>query len=90
VSYSIETSRSAQKELDRLNSKTYRVIARAIDSLAEQPRPNGSKKLTDSKNLWRIKIGRMRVVYYIDDVTKTLTIVRVVKRSENTYEGLLN
>lgn len=88
--YSIGTGRSAQKELDRLNPRTYQVIARVIDSLADQPRPNGAKKLTDSKNLWRIRVGRMRVIYSVDDVAQKVIILRVVKWSESTYEGLLN
>jgi len=90
LSYSIEAIHSAEKELNKLNSKIYRVIERIIDSLAEQPRPNGSKKLTDSKNLWRIRVGRMRVIYAVDDVQKKVTILRVAKRSEDTYDGLLN
>ena len=90
MSYSIEAIHSAEKELNRLDTKIYRIIERIIDSLAEQPRPNGSKKLTDSKNLWRIRVGRIRLIYSVDDIEKKVTIVRVVKRDESTYEGLLN
>ena len=90
MSYHIETGRSAQRELDHLNAKTYEAVALVISSLSEQPRPHGAKKLTDGSNLWRVRVGRLRVVYSIDDKAQNVTVVRVARRSEHSYKGLRN
>jgi mRNA interferase RelE/StbE len=62
-------------------------IARAIDSLANTPRPTGCKKLKGTE-LWRFRTGLYRVIYQINDKTKLITIVKAAKRKEDTYRGL--
>lgn len=67
--------------------RTQLEIARAIDGLANNPRPMGHRKLRGAE-LWRLRIGRYRVVYSIDDVAKLVTVVKVAPRREDTYHGL--
>ncbi len=43
----------------------------AIIALAHNPRLAGVKKLVGSRSDWRIRIGEYRIVYEIDDATKT-------------------
>jgi len=62
-------------------------IAGAIDRLANTPRPSGCKKLRGA-DLWRLRLGRYRVVYAIDDEAGTVIVVKVALRREGTYEGL--
>ncbi|MDP2936760.1 MAG: type II toxin-antitoxin system RelE/ParE family toxin, partial [Dehalococcoidia bacterium] len=76
MSYEIRLRRAAQKGLDVLPEGDYRTVAKAVSSLQENPRPPRIKKLADS-GLWRIRVGQYRVVYAIDDVSRTATIVRV-------------
>ncbi|MBE0480464.1 MAG: type II toxin-antitoxin system RelE/ParE family toxin [Dehalococcoidia bacterium] len=45
------------------------------------------KKLADS-GLWRIRIGRYRIVYAIDDKDQQIIIVKVARRKEDTDRGL--
>ena len=87
MSYQVSLRRVAQKQLDRIVSKDYLVIAEAISNLIPQPRPPGVKKLVQS-GLWRIRVGRYRVVYSIDDEERNVLIVRVARRTEDTYRGL--
>ena len=87
MSYEVRLRRAAQKELDSLSAKDYRAVARAIDSLESNPRPHRVKKLAGS-GLWRIRLGRYRIVYAIDDKSKSITVVRIAKRKEDTYKGL--
>ena len=87
MSYEVMLRRAAQKGLDALSERDYEIVAKAISTLEETPRPPRVKKLTDS-GLWRIRVGRYRIVYAIDDTTRVVTLVRVARRREDTYKGL--
>ena len=87
MSYEVRLRRAAQKELDSLSPKDYRAVARVIDSLESNPRPPRVKKLADS-GLWRVRLGKYRVVYAIDDTNKLVIVVRVARRREDTYKGI--
>jgi len=55
----------------------------AISALASDPRPNGCKKLKGSEGeLWRIRVGDYRVVYFIEDEIELVDIQRVRHRKE--------
>ena len=87
MNYETRLRRAAQKELDASFGRDYKMLARAVSSLEQNPRPPGVKKLADS-GLWRVRIGHYRIVYAIDDENKLVTIVRVARRKEGTYKGL--
>jgi mRNA interferase RelE/StbE len=80
--YSLEIKPSAQKELDELDDTVFARIDRKILGLASDPRPAGSKKLKGYKDHWRIRIGDHRVIYLIDDGSKTVTVVHVAHRRD--------
>ena len=50
-------------------------------SLAENPRPLGSRKLANRSEM-RLRIGDYRVLYLIDDVRGTVTISVIAHRRE--------
>jgi len=85
VSYQVRLRRVAQKQLDKLAQHDYEIVAEAISSLEQEPRPRGVKKLAES-GLWRIRVGQYRVVYAIDDRESLVTVVRVARRIEDTYK----
>lgn len=87
MGYQVLLRRAAQRQLDRLAEEEYTGIARVISSLEKEPRPRGVKKLAES-GLWRIRIGQYRLIYSINDREKTVILVRLVRRSEDTYRGL--
>jgi len=87
VTYEIVLRRAPQKELDTLSERDYQAVGKAISDLENVPRPARVKKLADS-GLWRIRVGQFRVVYAIDDEARTVTVVRVARRQEDTYKGL--
>jgi mRNA interferase RelE/StbE len=60
--YSVEIKQSAQKELDALDRTLFTRLDRKILALSGNPRPAGCKKLKGYKDLWRIRVGDMRVV----------------------------
>ena len=79
--YRIEIKRSAVKEIRRLPDTVLRRVTGAIGSLAEDPRPEGCKKLSGSEK-YRIRVGDYRIVYTIDDTVVTVYIIRVRHRRD--------
>jgi mRNA interferase RelE/StbE len=85
--YRIKTaSRRVERELDKVPPDTFERVAAAIKLLAETPRPPGVKKISD--NTFRIRVGRYRVIYVVDDTAQEVIITRIARRSETTYRGL--
>ena len=68
--YEIYVEKTAESDLKRLPTTTFPGIISKIKALAQNPRPSGCRKLTGSKNDWRIRSGDYRVLYEIDDKAK--------------------
>ena len=85
MAYRIEIIRAAQKQMLSLPRQAQVTIAHAVDSLAGVPRPPGCKKLRGTE-LWRLRRGRYRLVYCIDDEAKLVMVVKVAPRREDTYQ----
>ncbi|MEX2300385.1 MAG: type II toxin-antitoxin system RelE/ParE family toxin [Bryobacterales bacterium] len=73
---------SARKELEGLPDRFLRRVFLKIEILAENPRPAGCRKLRNSSDLWRVRVGDYRVVYSINDDARTVEILRVRHRRE--------
>ena len=83
--YVVEIKLSARKELDALTDNVLSRVIRKMDSLGQQPRPAGCKKLKGYKDQWRLRVGDWRVVYVIDDAAKLVSITRIAHRRD-VYE----
>ena len=58
-------------------------IEKVIDSLAEEPRPVGVKKLKGmDEDLFRIRLGDYRIIYSVEDEIKIVDIRRVGHRKD--------
>lgn len=79
--YKIEVKWSAQKELEQIPAPYNRKIVEAIDSLAEDPRPQNVKKLK-GEEAYRIRVADYRVVYTIEDVIKVVEVQRIRNRKD--------
>jgi mRNA interferase RelE/StbE len=82
VTYKIEFTKGARKEFKKLSQELQDRIQAEVDELANEPRPNGVKKLKGEENSYRIRIGDYRVVYEIYDNILLISIVKVKHRSE--------
>ncbi|MCH7640464.1 MAG: type II toxin-antitoxin system RelE/ParE family toxin [Bacteroidetes bacterium] len=58
----------------------------AIDHLQEEPRPRGTRQLTDEDNAWRIRVGQYRVIYEIQDDVLVVHVIRIAHPSK-AYRG---
>ena len=81
ASYRIVFKRSVAKDLRSIPKKDIQGILRRIEGLASDPRPVGAEKLTSSEKV-RIRQGKYRILYTIEDEIITITIVRVAHRRD--------
>ena len=79
--YRITIKKSAAKELEEIRKRDLRKIVKRIQSLAENPRPHGSQKLS-RKEQYRIRQGDYRIVYSIEDEDSLIDIVKIGHRRE--------
>ena len=78
--YKINIKKSANKDLDALDDNTYIRIDRNIQRLRNDPFPRGVKKLAGEENRYRIRVGKYRILYEIDQNDKTIVIYRIKLR----------
>jgi mRNA interferase RelE/StbE len=82
MKYSINFTKSAFKELEKLPKDIQSNVAEHIVQLADEPRPKGCKKLRGDENHWRIRVGNFRIVYFIEDNILTINIIRIRHRKD--------
>jgi len=82
--YQVTFARTARRELERLTIDIAVRILDKIQTLTDNPRPHGCKKLQGPTQLWRIRIGEYRVVYKIDDKNKEVD-VSVIRHQSDAY-----
>jgi mRNA-degrading endonuclease RelE of RelBE toxin-antitoxin system len=79
-------SRSVEKQFVAVSAEDReRVIAR-IRALADQPRPRGVKSL--ARDVFRLRVGRYRVIYKVLEKERVVLIGKIALRSEQTYRGV--
>lgn len=82
-SYRIQIKPSASKELDLIGTKKdrQRIVTR-IQKLADNPRPTGCEKLEAKEDKYRLRQGRYRVVYSIDDQRRLIIVIKIGHRKD--------
>ncbi len=81
--YSLTIKSSAAKELQEVSDKkTLTRLIEKIKSLATQPRPEGSEKLAGRSNLYRVRQGNYRVIYFVDDQSRVVDVLKVGHRRD--------
>ena len=83
--YAVIFAPRAAQDLERLTPLDAARLRRPILQLAFEPRPPGAAIVVGT-DLWRIRVGELRVIYRIDDAQ--IVVARVARRSERTYRRL--
>jgi len=76
ASYRLEWRKSTKKDLRDIPSRDIQKIIAAVEALADNPYPSGSKKLSGSKHAYRIRVGDYRIIY---DVFSEILIIEVIR-----------
>ena len=82
MTYSVEFTAAAARQVKKLPRPARDRVLDAIDGLADSPRPHGAKKLVGEQTAWRIRIGDYRVIYDVFDAELTVSVVRAAHRRE--------
>ena len=87
MSYAVQLEKSAARFLLRLrDAKLKSRLDEAIESLADDPRPPGCRKLAGTSDRYRVRVGDYRIVYRIDD-GKVTVLVLVIGHRREVYDG---
>jgi mRNA interferase RelE/StbE len=82
MTYEIITPKSVQKQIMALSTEMIVRIDETILELAENPRPDGVKKLKGTDRSYRIRVGDYRIVYNIYDKELVIVLIRCQHRRE--------
>ncbi|MGM0652004.1 MAG: type II toxin-antitoxin system RelE family toxin [Bacillota bacterium] len=79
--YKIFFKKSVEKDLNRIGKNELKKIIARITALADNPRPPGCEKLT-GLDRYRIRHGRNRILYSIQDHELTIWGIKVAHRKD--------
>ncbi len=81
-SFKLEVLRSVDREIRRIEKQVIPKLVHAIRNLSGNPFPVHSKKLRGAESKYRLRIGEYRVLYEINQKTKTVTVFSVCHRKD--------
>ena len=82
MSYEVQILPKAARQIKALSVEVRQDVTLTIQSLTNEPRPIGVKKLSGEKNIYRIRVGNYRVLYRIIDKVLVVVVVSVGHRRE--------
>ena len=86
MQYQVTWSATARKHLLALDKPVREQVGKAVDGLADDPRPASVKALIGMPGVLRIRTGNYRVLFSIDDDKRDVLIEDVRHRSK-AYGG---
>ena len=88
MSYALKISKEAEKDLKRLDKAIIRQIREKLEQLARNADAARHSELSgDLAGLFRVRIGKYRAVYMVDEKREELMIVRVGHREDLYNKG---
>ena len=82
MAYTLAFSPLAERQFRKFSKFLQKRLKPHIDALAADPRPAGSLKVAGEPNLYRIRIGDYRIVFYVWDRDEHVLIAKIAHRRE--------
>ncbi|WP_326597127.1 type II toxin-antitoxin system RelE family toxin [Streptomyces sp. NBC_01803] len=84
MSYKVEMTSGARRDLKRLDKKAQGQILNAIDALGRDPFGAGNdvKKMAGTSSTYRLRVGNFRVIYELSQRHVKITVIEVAHRRE--------
>lgn len=80
--YELLLEQAAERDLKKLPAEIFNRIVPKIKELAKNPKPQRSRKITGSKNDWRIRVGDYRIIYEINAHAEIIRVMRIRHRRD--------
>jgi mRNA interferase RelE/StbE len=81
--YEVLVKPAVLRQTKKLDLPIQIAVQEAIDSLVDDPRPEGCTKLKGAENLYRIRVAKnYRIIYKIQDKKLIVIVVKVGHRRE--------
>lgn len=87
MTYRIQVTPAAARQLRRLDQQAKRRVQGAIELLATEPRPPSATRLVGGSGEWRVRTGDYRVVYEVADGVLIVLVVAIGHRREIYRRG---
>jgi len=81
TAYDVRIDSRVVRELRGLPERDAERLMKAVDSLAENPRPSHARRLVNRPG-WRIRVGVYRILYEVDDRRRVVTVYRAGHRRD--------
>ncbi len=85
--YEVDVSRTAEKQLRKLPRDDQERVVRRILLLAEDPFPQGARRLTGYDDVYRVRVGRYRILYSVARRQLVIIILKVGHRKDPYRRG---
>jgi mRNA interferase RelE/StbE len=86
AAYKVEALPAVRKALRKMDPEAQAAILRIIHNLGPEPRPYGVQPLKGHRPYLRLRVGDYRIIYVVDDETKTVTVALAGHRRD-IYRG---
>ena len=80
--YRVEIARSAEKQLRKIPRQDQKRLGRAMLALADEPFPTGTRKLTGYDDVYRVRVGRYRILYSVSNARLIVLVLKIGHRKE--------
>jgi len=84
ASYKVLLKKSVEKDLRKIDRSQVSKIVSAIQEMAEDPYPSGSRKLVGSTKTFRVRVGDYRILYIVDESRQEVE-VQTVRHRKDAY-----
>ena len=89
MSYRVEISPDAQKEIEALSGYVRAQALKLLRSLRENPRLPRAKELRNKPTVYRLWLAKKwRIVYRVEEDPKRVLVLRVRRKEYIDYESL--
>jgi len=83
MTYRIEVSPAALRQLRKLDPAARARVQAVIELLSDSPRPPGAGKLVGGDGEWRVRTGDFRIIYEIHDDHLLVLVIAVGHRRDS-------
>ena len=83
AAYSVEIALSAEKQLKKIPVPDQKRLVRMMLRLVDEPFPRGTRKLSGYDDVYRVLVGRYRILYSVSDAMLIVLVLKIGHRKGN-------